>query len=86
MDDLAVEHCGVVVWKVRLGDLVTVGQLVAEIINIEDVDAPRIPVFARCDGLILTFNDNQLHRPGQRLAKIVSKKPLDWRKGDLLSL
>ena len=86
VDNLAVAHCGIVLWRVKVGDWVVKGQLLAEIMDVEDVDAARIPVLARCDGQLLTLNGNMLHRPGQRLAKIVSDEPLAWRKGDLLSL
>ena len=85
-DSVIVESAGVVTWLVELGDTVQCGQVVGEIVNIEDVDAVRVPIRAKCSGLVLTKTANQLCRPGQRMMKIVGKEPLDYRQGNLLSL
>ena len=86
MDTVIAESCGIALWKVKIGDMVEKGQLVAEIMNVENIDAPRIPAYSKCDGLVLTVINNQLIRPGQHLMKIIGKEPLEWRVGNLLTL
>jgi uncharacterized protein len=84
-DTVKVAVAGIVAWKVGLGYMVTKGQLVGEIVNIDDVDAERVPIVAGCDGLVFAMA-GQLCRPGQAIMKIAGKEPLDYRKGNLLSL
>lgn len=85
VDSVTVDDAGLIVWKVNLGEFVTKNQLIGEIINIENIDTPRIPIYAKCDGLVFTKNTH-LCRPGQHVMKIASKEVLDWRTGNLLSL
>ena len=84
-DTVIVEVAGIVAWKVALGYMVTKGQLLGEVVCVDDVDAPRVPIVARCDGLVFAMA-GQLCRPGQAIMKIAGKEPLDYRKGNLLSL
>ena len=86
MDTVIAESCGIALWKVKIGDMVEKGQLVAEIMNVENIDAPRSPAYSKCDGLVLTVINNQLIRPGQHLMNIIGKEPLEWRVGNLLTL
>ncbi len=72
-------------WKVRTGDTVTEGQLLGEVVNIEDVDAPRIPLVARNSGLIFGIRPHKLAVPGNIAIKIAGSKALDWRTGNLLT-
>ena len=86
VDTVATEYAGIAIWKVRIGDRVTKNQLVAEIINVEDIDAPRIRLYSQCNGLVVGHGNNQLVRPGQQLMFIAGKQPLDCRSGNLLWL
>lgn len=88
MDDgkVEVDVGGIMIWKVKLGDRVTKGQIIGEIINVEDVDAPRVAMRAKTDGLVFSFAVNKLVRPGQTMYYIAGKEPLDHRQGNLLSL
>ena len=86
VDTMVVSRAGIIVWKVNLGDMVLRDQLLGEIVNVEDVDAPRTPIVARCDGLVFAIAGRQLCRPGQSIMKIAGKNELEWRKGNLLAL
>jgi uncharacterized protein len=86
VDTMLVKVAGVVVFKVALGDCVTTGQLIGEIVNIEDVDAPRTLLYARIDGIVLAMSSRQLCRPGQSIMKVAGKEVLAWRKGNLCAL
>ena len=88
MDDGKVETDtgGVMVWKVKLGERVVKGQVIGEIINVEDIDADRVLMRAKTDGLVFSFATNKLVRPGQTMCYIAGSEPLDHRQGNLLSL
>lgn len=77
---------GILAWKVRPGDRVQAGQLLGEIIDMEDIDAPRTPIFARCAGIVYGMRRHKLSWPGETIIKIAGDAPLDWRKGNLLTL
>lgn len=74
-----------VAWKIRPGDRVVKDQLLGEIVCIEDVDAPRTPVVARCDGLVFGMRMHKLAVPGDIIVKVAGKTPLPWRTGNLLT-
>lgn len=78
---------GILLFKKSLGDMVKPGDVVAEIVSIEDVDAPRTLVKSRSEGVL--FNtispSNRLVRPGQILMKVAGDKELEWREGNLLT-
>lgn len=76
---------GVLAWKVRAGDMVEKGQLLGEIVNIEDVDAPRISIVARTSGIIFGMHGYKLAVPGDIVVKVAGQENLEWRKGDLLT-
>lgn len=77
---------GVVCWKVRVGDSVSRGQLLGEIVDIERPGAPRTPVLARADGFVFGVRCHKLVRPGHVIIKVSGDRPLDWRSGNLLTL
>lgn len=77
---------GILAWKVRPGDRVHAGQLLGEIIDMEDVDAPRTPITARCAGIVYGMRRHKLSWPGETIIKIAGPAPLEWRKGNLLTL
>jgi predicted deacylase len=76
--------CGVVAWRVHPGDEVEAGALLGEIVDIDDVDAPRVPLFASTSGIVFGRRGHKLVRPGHLLIYIAGEKPLEWRTGYLL--
>lgn len=76
---------GVLAWRVRSGDVVEQGQLLGEIVTIQDPFAPRVPIHARNAGIIYGMNSRKMAMPGDVLMKIAGDKPLPWRTGNLLT-
>jgi predicted deacylase len=76
---------GVLTWKVKVGDRVEKGQLLGEIVNIEDVDAPRTPILAGTSGLIWGMDHQKLAVPGDVILYIAGNSELEWRKGRLMT-
>lgn len=83
VDMIEAEKPGIVVWKVKVGDEVKRGDLIGEIVDIADVDAPRSSIVARTDGLVFAMRSHKLVRPGQVILKVSGLKPLEWRKGEV---
>jgi hypothetical protein len=54
-------------------------------VSIDDVDAPRTPLVSRTDGIVFGKSLRKLVRPGEVVIKIAGERPLDWRKGNLLT-
>jgi len=77
---------GLVVYHAALGDHVTAGQVVAEIIDplAEDPAAVRTPVTTSADGLFFARKIERLARPGQGIGKVAGSRPLPTRTGALL--
>jgi predicted deacylase len=77
---------GMVVYHVELGERVTAGQVVAEIIDplAEDPAAVRTPVKSLADGLFFARKVKRLTRPGQGIGKVAGAVPLPTRTGALL--
>jgi predicted deacylase len=77
---------GIVAYRRGLGDVVTKGEVIADIVDpmAEDARAARTPVATRTDGFILTRRDDKLVRPGQVIAKVVGREVLPGRTGLLL--
>jgi uncharacterized protein len=75
----------VVAWSVRPGAIVCNGQLLGEIVNIENPDAERTPVLSRTDGILFSMARSKLVRPGQVIAKVAGSTVLGWRTGNLLT-
>jgi predicted deacylase len=72
-------------WKVRPGQKVEKGQLLGEVVNIDDVDAPRTPLIARTSGFIYSMTLDRLAIPGDIVIKVAGSDVLGWRKGYLLN-
>lgn len=77
---IAAPACGVVQWHVSVGQEVIEGELLAEIISVDNVDATPMAIRARCSGLVFARRWHHLVRPGQVVLKIASPEPLAWRK------
>jgi len=77
---------GLLVWKKQLGQSVSIGELIAEIVPIDAaLGTPRVPVFSDVDGKIIVQPLFKLVRTGQRVALLAGKTPLTHRKtGQLL--
>lgn len=76
---------GVFAWRVKPGDTVIEGQLLGEIVNIEEVDAPRTPIIARNAGFVFGMEVHKLAIPGEIAVYVSGSVPLEWRKGYLLT-
>lgn len=81
---MEVQVHGILAWKVKKGDEVVKDQLLGEVVNIEDVDAPRTPIIARTSGLVFSIQNTKLAVPGEIVICIAGKEDLEWRKGNLL--
>ena len=76
---------GIVAWKVKPGDVVEKGQLLGEIVDVEDPDIPRLPVVAMTSGVVFSMCRHKLVRPGQVIIKVAGMEILEWRQGNLLT-
>ena len=77
---------GILTYKVAVGDKVTKGQHVADIIDPTELDPAkaRTPMYATTDGFILSRRTRKLMFPGESIMKIVGKEVLESRKGGYL--
>jgi hypothetical protein len=85
VDMIEAEMAGVVAWKVRPGQTVEVGETLGEIVDITNVDAPRLPVKSKTSGLVYGMRSHKLVRPGQIIIKVAGENSLEWRAGNLLT-
>jgi len=85
VDMIDAESPGVIAWKVPLGATVKAGQLLAEIVNPGDPDAPRTPVLSRQAGVVFGRRRHALAVPGQTIIKVAGDQELGWRTGNLLT-
>jgi hypothetical protein len=83
---IRVEKPGLVAYRVALGDRVTKGQPVADLIALDGPDAfiARTPILAGTDGLVLTRSAKKYAERGANIMKIVGTEPLPSRSGYLL--
>jgi predicted deacylase len=75
---------GIIAWKVKAGDYVKNGQLLGEIVDIEDIDAARIPIVGKTSGIVFGLNRHKLAVPGEVVVYVAGNHSLDWRQGHLL--
>ncbi|MFC6338049.1 succinylglutamate desuccinylase [Pseudomonas sp. CCM 7891] len=78
---------GLLVWKKRVGEAVSKGQLIGEIVPIDSaIGTPRMPIFSDVDGVIAVQPLFKLVRAGQRVALLAGTEPLPNRRaGQLLN-
>jgi predicted deacylase len=76
---------GLIAWKIKAGDYVKEGQLLGEIVNIEDIDVARIPIVGKTSGIIFGLHSHKLAIPGVVMVKIAGNHSLEWRQGNLLT-
>jgi predicted deacylase len=81
-----VDRAGLVAYRVELGQMVTKGQPIADLIALDGPEAfiGRTPILAGTDGLVLTRSLRKYVARGEGVAKIVGTVPLPQRKGYLL--
>ncbi|MBT4889005.1 MAG: succinylglutamate desuccinylase/aspartoacylase family protein [Rhodospirillales bacterium] len=74
---------GLIAWKKQLGDIIEVGDLLAELIDITepDLSKARTPVYAQQSGLLFAVHTDRLVRPGTIMGKISGHEPLAHRQG-----
>ena len=77
---------GILTYRVKIGDYVTKGQHVADIIDMTELDPvkARTPMYATTDGFILSRRTRKLMFPGESVMKIVGKEVLESRAGGYL--
>ncbi|MAV46778.1 MAG: succinylglutamate desuccinylase [Alphaproteobacteria bacterium TMED89] len=85
-DMLRVNTPGILTYRVAVGDEVTKGQHVADIIDPTELDPAkaRTPIHATTDGFILSRRTRKLMFPGESIMKIVGREILDSREGGYL--
>lgn len=74
---------GVIAYRAQLGERVTCGQPIADIVT-PSVDGSRTTVRSRTDGIVITRRLKKLVAPNQVIAKVVGSEPLPHRRGYLL--
>ena len=67
------------------GDIVSEETLLGEIIDIEDPYEPRIQLYSKTSGVVFGMRTHSLVSPGEIIIKVAGDKPLEWRKGKLLT-
>mmetsp|Transcript_14197 Transcript_14197/g.14827 ORF Transcript_14197/g.14827 Transcript_14197/m.14827 type:complete len:407 (-) Transcript_14197:52-1272(-) len=85
VDMIKAEKCGVVAWRVHPGDEVKEGDILGEIVDIDDLEAPRVPIRTSTSGIVFGRRGHKLVRPGQIIIKVSGIQPLEWRKGYMLT-
>lgn len=76
---------GIVAWQVRPGEAVSKGDILGEIVDIENPDAPRMPIVSATSGIVFSMARHKLVRPGQVIIKVAGSEVLEWRVGNLLT-
>ena len=74
-----------ITWNVKAGDTVTQGQLLGEVIDIEDPFAQRTAIRTRTGGIVFGMRSHKLSVPGTIMIKVAGEQPLSWRTGNLLT-
>jgi predicted deacylase len=77
---------GITCYRVELGETVTAGQVIADLVDpaAEDPAAARIPLATAADGLVLTRRQLKYVAAGTIVAKIVGTETLAQRRGAYL--
>lgn len=85
VDMIRAPAAGIVAYRVKLGDRVRAGDIVADIIDptAEDQEAARTPVRAATDGPVWSLHAHRYTRAGDLIAKVAGREPLSG-KGSLL--
>jgi predicted deacylase len=84
VDVLTTPYCGLLVWRRSLGDLVTAGDLLAEIIEPDQPERDPRQIRARSEGRLIARRGHPWVRAGDVVCKVAGSKPLSWRFGNLI--
>lgn len=76
---------GIVCLNFKLGDYVNAGDVVCEIVDIEN-PYNKEELKCRTSGVIFSIFKNKLCKPGHFILKVSGNTPLPWRVGKLLTL
>lgn len=77
---------GIICWNVKLGQEVKVGDVLGEIVSIDEPSAPSTLIKSRTDGFVFAMRNTHIAKTGHTIIKIAGNKPLPWRTGNLLTL
>ena len=77
---------GIICWDVKLGQEVKAGDVLGEIIDIDEPSAPSTLIKSRIDGIIFAMRNTHIAKTGHTIIKIAGNQPLPWRTGNLLTL
>ena len=77
---------GVIMFRAGLGDVVSEGQVVAEVVDPSDPDPirARVPITSGTEGVLFAHRLNRLVQPGERVCKVAGRDPLSHRKAGKL--
>lgn len=76
---------GIVAWKKTLGERVSLGETIAEIVPLDLLPgAPRTPVISNVNGLLVARHHVKLTRSGQKIGLLAGQQPLPGRKAGQL--
>lgn len=87
VDVMTAPAAGVLVYQKQLGEVVAVGEVVAELVDPfgEPPGAARTPIRSMASGLLFARSTERLVRPGQKFCKVAGHTPLSYRRaGQLL--
>lgn len=86
VDVLRSPGTGIIAWHKEIGERVTSGDLMAELVDIEadDPSAARTPIHAQTSGLLFARKQDTLAQPGDQIGKIAGKEPLAHRQTEQL--
>ena len=81
-----VNQTGLLAYKVKLGDEVSKGDVIADLLLLDGEQAftKRVPIVAGTSGIILSLNQHKYVWPGCSIAKVVGMQTLASRQGKLL--
>jgi len=85
VDMIKAEVPGVITWKVKVGQEVQEGEILGEIVNIEEPFASRTLILSHTSGIVFGKRHHHLAVPGDIIIKVAGSKPLPWRTGSLLT-
>lgn len=85
VDFVEAEKYGVVVWKVKAGDVIKANTILGELIDVDNPLAPRIPISSKIDGFVFSTTEDKFVQPGMVIIKIAGDQKLSWRQGSLLT-
>lgn len=77
---------GIIAYNVSLGDSVSKGQTIAELVDplADDPEQTRLPIKSATDGIVISRRPDRLIQPGRIVARVLGEEPLAHRKGLML--